>query len=182
MPGTATLKKAQEKLRSALLHLAQRGPEELSACEIICQKVEAVEAEIKRVNTAELRAAVGVYRQNQPRWWSACMLGDPCDVCKAHQARKKPNTECPRATRVAPAFTIPVKVAVGLVKDGMARFVDRNSAIQLTFSKISHLRDRSLKIDEAFLNAYAAGERWARNLFDAGYDGKARAERVVWTG
>jgi hypothetical protein len=181
MPGTATLKRGHNKLQSALLHLAERGPNELAACEIVCRKIEAIEAEIERIKAGEVTGAVGVYRQHQTRWWSPCLLGDLCEVCKAHQARKKLNTDCPRATRTEPAFTVPVKAAVALVRDGMARFVDRNSAIQLTFSKIAHLRDRSLKIDQAFLDAYAAGERWAKHLFDAGYDGKTQAETIAWT-
>jgi hypothetical protein len=163
------------------MHLAERGPDELAACEIICATISLIEAETENAKAGQGRGVVGVYRQHQARWWSSCLLGDACEVCKAHQARKKLNTDCPRAKRAEPAFTVPIKLAVALVRDGLARFVDKNAAIQLTFSKIAHLRDRSLKIDEAFLNAYAAGERWAKNLFDAGYDGKALAEKVLWT-
>jgi hypothetical protein len=181
MPGTGTLKRGYEILKSALIHLAERGPDELAACEIICAKIAIIETEVERAKAGQGKAVVGVYRQHQSRWWSPCLLGDPCEVCRAHQSRKKLNTDCPRAKRAEPAFTIPIKVALTLVREGMARFVDKNAAIQLTFSKIAHLRDRSLKIDEAFLNAYAAGEGWARRLFHAGYDGKAQAEKVFWT-
>src|SRR5262249_27405199 len=181
MPGTATLKRGYDILRSALIHLAERGPDELAACEIICAKIALIEIEVERAKVGQGKAVVGVYRQHQSRWWSPCMLGDPCEVCKAHQARKKLNTDCPRAKRAEPAFIVPIKVAVALVRDDLARFVDKHAAIQLTFSKIAHLRDRSLKIDQAFLNAYAAGERWAKNLFRAGYDGKAHAEKIFWT-
>jgi|SRR5215831_9504074 len=181
MLGTRTFKTGYDTLRNALLHLAERGPDELAACEIICAKISLIENEIEHAQTGQSHGLVDVYRQNQARWWSPCTLGDPCQVCKAHQARKKLNTDCPRAKRAEPAFTVPTKVAVALVRDGLARFVDKKKAIQLTFSKIAYLRDRSLKIDEAFLNAYAAGERWAKNLFDAGYDGKALAEKVFWT-
>ena len=130
-----------------------------------------------------MATSVSVYRKYQPQWWSPCELGDPCEICKAHRRGKKRNTDCPKAIPATPAFTVPVKTAIALVKDGLACFIHRNTAVQLTFSKVTHLRDRSLRIDETFLIAYASGERWARNLFDdpAGYDGKTDAPRTVWT-
>jgi hypothetical protein len=125
--------------------------------------------------------SVSVYRKFQPQWWSPCVLGDPCEVCKAHLRGKKRNTECLRATPATPAFSVPIKTAIALVKDGLAGFIHRNTAIQLTFAKIAHLRDRSLRIDENFLMAYAAGRKWARDLFENAWDGKAQAQRVEWT-
>ena len=106
--------------------------------------------------------SVSVYRKYQPQWWSPCVLGDPCEVCKAHLRGKKRNTECLRAIPATPAFSLPIKTAIALVKDGLACFIHRNTAIQLTFAKIAHLRDRSLRIDENFLMAYAADRKWAR--------------------
>lgn len=125
--------------------------------------------------------SVSVYRKYQPQWWSPCKLGDPCEICKAHRRGKKRNTDCLRAVPATPAFSVPIKTAIAMVRDGLACFIHRNTAVQLTFSKVTHLRDRSLKIDEAFLNAYAAGEKWARNLFDNAWDGKVRAETRTWS-
>ncbi len=97
-------------------------------------------------------------------------------------ANRKLRTRCPFAVPTTPAFTVPARTACRLISDGLAIPICDSKAsrdvtrIQLTFSKIAHLRDRSLKIDEAFLIAYAAGERWARNLFDNAWDGRVRAE------
>ncbi len=49
---------------------------------------------------------------------------------------------------------------------GLADFIHRQSALRLTFSKIAHLRDMSLRIDEEFLMAYALGDRRARAIID----------------
>src|SRR5262249_50239711 len=98
-----------------------------------------------------------------------------------HQARKKLNTFCPKAVRSEPAFRVPLRTAKALVTDGLAIWINRGKDIRLSFSRLAQLRDRSVKIDEAFLNAYAAGERWARNLFDNAWDGKAQATKLTWT-
>src|SRR5260370_25667807 len=97
-------------------------------------------------------------------------------------ANRKMRTGCSFALPPSPAFTLPARTACRRISDGLAIPIRDNkprqevTRIQLTFSKIAHLRDRSLKIDEAFLIAYAAGKRWARNLFDNPWDGKVRAE------
>lgn len=68
---------------------------------------------------------------------------------------------------------IPWKSALALVQDGLAIFAHEGKAIQLTFSKLAQLRDRSLKIDEAMLIAYASGKRQARAVIDYGWTGFA---------
>lgn len=75
------------------------------------------------------------------------------------------------ATPAESAFSIPVKSAVALVKDGLALFVHSGTAIQLTFSKLAQLRDVSLKIDEHMLMAYATGKKFARAAIDGGWEG-----------
>ena len=178
MATLAALKRSRKELRARLIKVAQQNRPDFSVCEELCREIESLEREIERAQAA---VSVGVYRQHQAGWTSPCQLAEPCDVCKAHQAGKKRNTICPKAKPSEPAFRVPVKTAITLVSDGLAKFINRGGAVRLTFSTLSHLRDRSLKIDEDFLIAYAAGEKWARSLFDNAWDGKARAETTVWT-
>ncbi|HEY6308686.1 MAG TPA: hypothetical protein VI488_19770 [Candidatus Angelobacter sp.] len=56
--------------------------------------------------------------------------------------------------------------ALALVRHGLADFINRQTALRLTFSKIGHLRDQSLRIDERFLLAYVEGNRRARAIID----------------
>jgi hypothetical protein len=56
--------------------------------------------------------------------------------------------------------------ALALVRQGLAEFILRQTALRLTFSKVSHLRDQSLRIDERFLMAYAQGDKRARAVID----------------
>src|SRR5215472_7025384 len=178
MQALAAFKKARRELRARLNRLAQHDRLDLAACGELCREIESLDEEIEQLQAA---ARVGVYRKHQSGWTSPCQLADPCEVCRAHQAGKKRNTLCPKARPNEPAFRVPVKTAITLVADGLAEFVNRGRAIRLTFSRLAHLRDRSLKIDEAFLIAYASGEKWARNLFAPAWDGKAQAETVVWS-
>ncbi len=129
-----------------------------------------------------LSKQVAVYLQSQTPWSYPCDAGEPCGICVAHKHGKKRKTPCPFRQPTMPAYWLGERATNVLCRDGLAMPVGR-FMVQLTFSRLAHLRDRSLKIDEAFLSAYAAGERWARNLFDdpAGYDGKADAPRIVWT-
>jgi hypothetical protein len=53
-----------------------------------------------------------------------------------------------------------------MVRNGLADFINRQTALRLTFSKIAHLRDQSLRIDERFLLAYAQGDKRARAVMD----------------
>lgn len=56
--------------------------------------------------------------------------------------------------------------ALSLVRQGLAEFILRQTALRLTFSKIAHLRDQSLRIDERFLMAYAQGDKRAKAIID----------------
>jgi hypothetical protein len=178
MATLAALKKSRRELRARLNGIAEQDRPDLEACGELCREMEKLEKEIEQLQAAMM---VGVYRKHQSGWTSPCRLGDPCEICRAHQTGKKPNTLCAKAKPNEPAFRVPIKTAITLVTDGLAEFVNRGRAIRLTFSKLAHLRDRSLKIDEAFLIAYAAGEKWARTLFAAAWDGKAQAETVRWS-
>lgn len=65
------------------------------------------------------------------------------------------------------------KVAMTMVNHGLAHFIDRSSALRLTFSKIAQLRDRSLKIDERFM------EDLVSDHFAEGNRGASRSARAV---
>src|SRR5262245_38686352 len=121
---------------------------------------------------------IPVYREKQPSSWSPCLLGDRCPACELNWAHRDckdsarcnncfhgrtKHWECEREQPAAPAFTLPFIQAKALVSNGLARFINRNIALRLTFSTFGNLRDRSCKIDPAFLLAYAAGETWALN-------------------
>ena len=68
--------------------------------------------------------------------------------------------------------------ALTLIRTGLARFVNRSTALCLTFCKISQLRDRSLKIDENFLMRYAAGGEREREIIDGLGDSWMRSSHV----
>jgi hypothetical protein len=61
-----------------------------------------------------------------------------------------------------PAFTLPIKDAINLVRNGLANFINRNTAVQLNYSRLAHLRDQSSKPDERLIFEYATGSRRAR--------------------
>lgn len=119
---------------------------------------------------------IPVYRMHQPTLYSPCLLGDPCAVCSAHAAcrstkacrdcRRGRTPECERAQPTLPAFTVKFTQALALVRQGLADFINRQTALRLTFSKVAYLRDRSLRIDERFLLAYAQGNQGARAIID----------------
>jgi hypothetical protein len=72
--------------------------------------------------------------------------------------------------------------ALALVRNGLADFINRQTALRLTFSKIAHLRDQSLRIDERFLLAYAQGDKRARAVMDdpdAGWSVRVPVVQVV---
>ena len=50
-----------------------------------------------------------------------------------------------------------VRQALRLIRDGMAKFILRNTAIQLTFCRLVNLRDQSCKADEQFIFQYLCG-------------------------
>src|SRR5438270_1930693 len=105
---------------------------------------------------------IAVYRQSQATLFSPCVTGAMCGICEAHLRGKKKNTPCPMLTATESAFSIPLKIATGLITDGLAKPVNWEdgkgyTAIQLLFSRLAHLRDASCKIDEAMLIQYAEG-------------------------
>ena len=136
---------------------------------------------------------------------SPCLLGEPCAVCRTHAScrtakpcrdcRRGRRPECERAQPTAPAFTVKFTQALALVRHGLADFINRQTALRLTFSKIAHLRDQSLRIDERFLMAYAQGDKRARAIMDdksagwssrlpvvsrPGNDGRESEDRVLY--
>jgi hypothetical protein len=134
---------------------------------------------------------IAVYRMHQPTLYSPCLLGEPCAVCRAHGAcrgakpcrdcRRGRTPECERAQPAVPAFTVKFNQALALVRHGLADFINRQTALRLTFSKIAHLRDQSLRIDERFLMAYARGDKRARAIMDDEVAGWSARRPVVPT-
>jgi hypothetical protein len=124
-----------------------------------------------RLKADKMDQMVAVYRMHQQSMFSPCILGSPCSVCAAHAEchsachRGEPGRQCqdcrrgrvlcPRAAPAEPAFYISFTRALVFVRHGLATFINNNKALRLTFSKIAQLRDRSLKIDENALIAYA---------------------------
>jgi hypothetical protein len=119
---------------------------------------------------------IGVYRMNQLAMQSGCILGDLCPTCRFHafcrtikpcrECRRKKTWECERAQPAPPAFTVRFNQALALVRQGLAVFIQRQSALRLTFSKVTQLRDCSLKVDEQLLMDYAQGDRRARAIIE----------------
>lgn len=135
---------------------------------------------------------IPVYRMHQPTLHSPCLLGEPCTVCRLHAScrsgracrdcRRGRTPECERAQPTAPAFTVRFSQALALVRHGLADFINRQTALRLTFSKIAHLRDQSLRIDERFLLAYAQGDKRARAIIDdptVGWSARPPAAQVA---
>jgi hypothetical protein len=144
---------------------------------------------------------------NQLAMQSGCLLGEPCPTCRRHlpcrtakpcrDCRRKKTWECERAQPAPPAFTLRFDQALALVRQGLAVFIHRQSALRLTFSKVTQLRDRSLKVDERLLMDYAQGDKRARAIIEdptAGWavkppvvavpsdDDRIRKERVLYFG
>jgi hypothetical protein len=136
---------------------------------------------------------VPVYRMHQLTLLSPCLLGHPCYTCAIHahcvsdpcaRCSQGKAVLCERAYPATPAFTVRFRSAVNLVRDGMAKFIHQNSALQLTFAKITYLRDTSCNINGTAIWEYAAGSHrvktalyvgWRKNIatlpsFDDGCD------------
>jgi hypothetical protein len=119
---------------------------------------------------------IAVYRMYQPTLYSPCLLGDPCFVCRQHASCRHEKAcrdckrgrapECQRAKPTRPAFTVRFNQAMTLVVRGLAEFINRRTALRLTFSKVVHLRDRSLRVDERLLMDYAQGRAYAQAIID----------------
>lgn len=133
---------------------------------------------------------IPVYRQFQPFLTSPCMLANPCEVCRQHAPAhdgspcrcrncSRGKTECPLAVPAEPAFLVNMREALALIHNGLARFVNRSTALCLTFSKIAQLRDRSLKIDEDFLMRYASGGKREHEIIDGPGDSWMRSAHMA---
>jgi hypothetical protein len=69
--------------------------------------------------------------------------------------------------------------ALALIHSGLARFVNRSTALCLTFSKIAQLRDRSLRVDENFVMRYVAGGKREREIIDGLGDSWMRSSHLA---
>jgi hypothetical protein len=137
---------------------------------------------------------VPVYRMHQPTLFSPCILGDPCHTCAIHayclsdpckDCLQGKTVGCERAYPAPPAFTVRVSSAIRLVRDGMAQFIHQNNALQLTFAKITYLRDTSCNINGTAIWEYVAGSDrvkaalyvgWRKNVANITYiDGETEA-------
>ena len=115
---------------------------------------------------------IPVYRMNQFILESPCQLGNPCRVCSRHRhcieprlcsrCRHNKRPECPLATPAEPAFGVKFRQALTLIYNGMAVFIHRNAALQLTFSELTDLRDRSSKADAQLILDFINGSTKAR--------------------
>lgn len=121
---------------------------------------------------------VPVYRMHQPTLVSPCILGDPCYTCSIHayclsnpckRCRQGERTQCERAYPAPPAFVVRIVSALQLVRDGAAVFIHQNNALQLTFAKLTYLRDISSKINGTAIWEYAAGSKRVRIAVDLGW-------------
>jgi hypothetical protein len=62
-----------------------------------------------------------------------------------------------------------IKDAINLVKNGLAKFINRNTAVQLTYSRLAHLRDQSCKPGERLVLDYISGSYRARVAVELGW-------------
>jgi len=131
---------------------------------------------------------VGVYRRHQSTMISPCVAGDLCSSCAKHLVcktgrpcrlcRRGKHVECDRAVPSAPAFTLQIKDAISLVKNGFASFINRNTAVQLNYSRLAHLRDQSSKPDERLILEYLSGSRRARAAIYGWGRGPVTVEKI----
>lgn len=121
---------------------------------------------------------VPVYRMHQPTLVSPCILGDPCHTCAIHAyclsdpckaCLQGKSVECERAYPAPPAFVVRIAAALQLVRDGEAVFIHRNNALQLTFAKITYLRDTSCKINGTAIWEYVTGSERVRAALYVGW-------------
>jgi hypothetical protein len=56
-----------------------------------------------------------------------------------------------------------------MVHNGEASFIHRNTALQLTYARLTHLRDQSCKAGPDVIFLYASGSRRARIAVDLGW-------------
>lgn len=119
---------------------------------------------------------IAVYRMHQPTLVSPCIMGEPCRVCALHApcqagkpckgCRRGKAYECERAYPTPPAFAVRVTAALQLVRDGVATFIHKNTALRLNFARLTHLRDLSCKVNGYVIWQYAIGSRYVRIAVD----------------
>jgi hypothetical protein len=115
---------------------------------------------------------------HQPTLFSPCILGDPCHTCAIHayclsdpckDCLQGKTVGCERAYPAPPAFAVPVPSAIRLVRDGLAQFIHQNNALQLTFAKITYLRDTSCNINGTAIWDYVAGSHRVKTALYVGW-------------
>jgi hypothetical protein len=121
---------------------------------------------------------VPVYRMHQPTLFSPCLLGYPCHTCAIHayclsnpckDCLQDKTVDCERAYPAPPAFAVRVVSAIALVRDEMAQFIHQNSALQLTFAKVTYLRDTSCNINGTAIWEYVAGSHRVKTALYVGW-------------
>lgn len=106
-------------------------------------------------------------------------MGEPCRVCALHVhcysghpckgCRKGKAYECERAYPTQPAFVVKITAAVQLVRDGVANFIHRNTALQLNFAQLTHLRDLSCNVNGQVVWQYVIGVRRVKIAVNLGW-------------
>jgi hypothetical protein len=122
---------------------------------------------------------VPIYRMHQPTLVSPCVLGDLCSTCARHRlchagrlcggCRRGLAYQCDRQAEAQPAFHVTLREALQLVHYGLANFIHRNSALQLTFDRLTHLRDLSCHVDQYVILDYVCGEFRPRLAVNQGW-------------
>lgn len=129
---------------------------------------------------------IPVYRQQQRTITSSCVLGRLCRICQIHalcvagelcrDCRRAIPYVCERARPAEPAFYLKPVQAITLVKNSLARFVNQNSGIQLTFSRVEQMRGESCNVEERLISLYIAGLERARVAIDVGWSSPPESE------
>jgi hypothetical protein len=123
-------------------------------------------------------ALVPVYRMHQPTLVSPCVLGEPCYTCAVHAyclsdpckgCLQGKTVVCERAYPALPAFLVRIRSAIQLVRNGEAVFIHQNNALQLTFAKLTYLRDTSCNINGTAIWEYVAGSDRVRAALYVGW-------------
>lgn len=121
---------------------------------------------------------VRVYRMHQPTLVSPCILGEPCYTCAIHAyclsdpcraCLQGKTVVCERAYPALPAFLVRIRSAIQLVRNGEAVFIHQNNALQLTFAKLTYLRDTSCNINGTAIWEYVAGSDRVRAALYVGW-------------
>lgn len=123
---------------------------------------------------------IPVYRKYQLTMTAPCQLGDPCPACAPHirclngdrcfHCRNGKPYTCERAQPTEPAFFVTFRYALAMIYEGLARFVHRNTALQLTFGRVENLRDQSCHVNEMVILDYLLGRRSTRIAVALGWN------------